>query len=37
VRNGEAADLLHSGLVGADVDGNLIGAILKNGIPQTAK
>lgn len=37
VRNGEAADLLHSGLVGADTGGNLIGAILKNGIPQTAK
>ena len=37
VRNGEAADLLHSSLVGADVGGNLISAILKNGIPQTAK
>lgn len=37
VRNGEAADLLHSGIVGADIGGNLIMAILKNGIPQTAK
>jgi mono/diheme cytochrome c family protein len=37
VRNGEAADLLHSNLVGSDVDGNIIMAILKNGIPQTAK
>jgi mono/diheme cytochrome c family protein len=37
VRNGEAADLLHSGIVGIDVDGNVISSILKNGIPQTAK
>jgi mono/diheme cytochrome c family protein len=37
VRNGEAADLLHSNIVGSDVDGNIIMAILKNGIPQTAK
>ena len=33
-----AADLLHSPLVGADVDGNVIGAIVKAGLPslQTA-
>ncbi|MEO6803981.1 MAG: c-type cytochrome [Granulicella sp.] len=37
VRNGEAADLMHSGLVGADDHGNLIGGILRHGIPQTAK
>jgi mono/diheme cytochrome c family protein len=37
VRNGEAADLLHSALVGADVNANLIGPLLRNGIPQTAK
>jgi mono/diheme cytochrome c family protein len=37
VRNGEAADLLSSQLVGADENGNLIGKILRVGIPQTAK
>jgi cytochrome c551/c552 len=37
VRNGEAADLLHSALVGADINGNLIAPLLRNGIPQTAK
>lgn len=37
VRNGEAADLLHSRLVGADENGNIIGGLLKAGIPQTAK
>ncbi len=34
---GEAADLMHSALVGADVDGKTIAALLKAGIPQTAK
>lgn len=34
---GEAADLMHSALVGADVDGNTIVPLLKAGIPQTAK
>ena len=37
VRNGEAADLLHSNLVAADQNANLIGPLLRNGIPQTAK
>lgn len=37
VRNGEAADLLSSPLVGADENGNLIGKLLRVGIPQTAK
>lgn len=37
VRNGEAADLLNSPLVGADVNGNIIGSVLRMGIPQTAK
>ena len=37
VRNGEATDLLHSALVGADVNANIIGPLLRNGIPQTAK
>ena len=37
VRNGEAADLLHSKIVGADQNANLIGPLLRNGIPQTAK
>ena len=37
VRNGEAADLLHSALVGKDQNGDFIGAILRVGIPQTAK
>jgi Cytochrome C oxidase, cbb3-type, subunit III len=34
---GEAADLRKSTIVGADVNGNLIGKILLNGIPLTAK
>jgi mono/diheme cytochrome c family protein len=37
VRNGEAADLMHSALVGADVDGNLLAPLLRTGIPQTPK
>lgn len=37
VRNGEAADLLHSKLVGQDENGNLIGPLLRAGIPQTPK
>ncbi len=37
VRNGEAADLLHSNLVGQDQNGNLIGPLLRAGIPQTPK
>src|SRR5690348_8167470 len=37
VRNGEAADLLHSTLVGKDNNGDYIGAVLRVGIPQTAK
>lgn len=37
VRNGEAADLLHSTLVGKDENGNLIGPLLRAGIPQTPK
>ena len=37
VRNGEAADLMHSALVGADQNGNLIGPLLRAGIPQTPK
>ena len=37
VRNGEAADLLHSDLVGKDDDGNLISPLLRAGIPQTPK
>ncbi|HKQ87491.1 MAG TPA: c-type cytochrome [Candidatus Acidoferrales bacterium] len=37
VRNGEAADLMHSALVGADVDGNLLAPLLRSGIPQTPK
>ena len=37
VRNGEAADLMHSALVGADVDGNLLAPLLRAGIPQTPK
>lgn len=34
---GEAKDLRNSTIVGADVNGNLIGKILRNGIPLTAK
>jgi mono/diheme cytochrome c family protein len=34
---GEAADLRTSRIVGRDVDGNLLGPLLRAGIPQTAK
>jgi len=34
---GEATDLRKSTIVGADVNGNLIGRILRNGIPLTPK
>ena len=34
---GEATDLMHSRLVGRDTDGKIIVALLKAGIPQTAK
>src|SRR5580704_15057836 len=34
---GEAADLMHSTLVGKDQNGDFIGAVLRVGIPQTAK
>lgn len=37
VRNGEAADLLHSSVVAADVDGSVLVPLLRAGIPQTAK
>src|SRR5215813_9273520 len=37
VTRGEAADLMHSALVGRDENGNRIGALLRAGIPQTAK
>ena len=37
IARGEAADLMHSALVGADVGGNMIVPLLKAGIPQTAK
>jgi mono/diheme cytochrome c family protein len=37
VRNGEAADLMHSAVVAGDVDGNVLGPLLQHGIPQTAK
>jgi len=37
VARGEAADLMHSALVGGDVGGAAIVALLKAGIPQTAK
>jgi mono/diheme cytochrome c family protein len=37
IARGEAADLMHSALVGADVNGNIIVPLLKTGIPQTAK
>lgn len=37
VTRGEAADLMHSKLVGADVNASLIGPLLRAGIPQTAK
>lgn len=34
---GEAADLMHSPLVGSDTDGSVIATLLKSGIPQTEK
>jgi mono/diheme cytochrome c family protein len=34
---GEAADLMHSALVGADTNGDAIAALLRAGIPKTAK
>ena len=34
---GEAADLMHSALVGSDENGDTIAALLRAGIPQTAK
>jgi len=37
VTRGEATDLMHSRLVGRDENGNLIGPLLRVGIPQTAK
>ena len=37
VARGEAADLMHSPLVGSDVNGDTIAALLRAGIPQTAK
>lgn len=37
VRNGEAADLMRSTVVAADIDGNLLAPLLRAGIPQTAK
>ena len=37
VARGEAADLMHSALVGADINGDTIAALLRSGIPQTAK
>lgn len=37
VARGEATDLMHSRLVGTDENGNVIGPLLRRGIPQTAK
>src|SRR5262249_38723930 len=37
VTRGEATDLMHSRLVGRDENGNVIGSLLRAGIPQTAK
>ncbi|MEO8050837.1 MAG: cytochrome c [Acidobacteriota bacterium] len=37
VARGEATDLMHSRLVGRDENGNVIGPLLRSGIPQTAK
>lgn len=34
---GEAADLMHSALVGADTNGDVIAALLRAGMPRTAK
>jgi mono/diheme cytochrome c family protein len=37
VARGEATDLMHSRLVGSDENGNVIGPLLRRGIPQTEK
>jgi mono/diheme cytochrome c family protein len=37
ISRGEATDLMHSALVGRDENGNRIGALLRAGIPQTAR
>ena len=37
IARGEAADLMHSALVGADTNGDTIANLLRVGIPQTAK
>ncbi len=37
VARGEAADLMHSALVGRDKNGEVIGPLLRAGIPQTPK
>ena len=37
IARGEAADLMHSALVSADINGDSIAALLRAGIPQTAK
>ena len=37
ITRGEATDLMHSRLVGRDVNANAIGPLLRAGIPQTAK
>ena len=37
VPRGEAADLMRSPLVGADVNGNLLGPLLRAGVPKTFK
>lgn len=34
---GEAADLMHSALVGADINGDAIAALLRAGVPKTSK
>ena len=34
---GEAADLMHSALVGADTNGDVIAALLRSGVPKTTK
>ena len=34
---GEAADLMHSALVGADTNGDMIAALLRTGVPRTSK
>jgi mono/diheme cytochrome c family protein len=37
VARGEAADLMHSAIVASDDNGNILGPLLRSGIPQTAK